>query len=363
MSKDDKKSDFDPEIDNKDTIAIYFINGILGVAIIGILVFIFIFVLTFPSLNTAFDYTATGQIGDTIGGISAPFIGITGIVLTFLAFYIQYKANQIQFKQFGVQRKEKNREYHESKILYLMQQNRKIVESMTMSNGTVGVECMAKMYDELRFTYQVIRNVYRKNKLSKDEIANIAYIVFFNGIVGSLGRVNRRLLKDVPDLEELISVLRGVRHKNLSDDNITQYNLTTTIKNISRLDFKLFDGHMIRLGQYFRNLFHLLNYTTSIPDNIFSADEKYEIIKSLRSQMSSFEQIIIYFNSLSFYGKPMRDKNFINIYQLIKNIPLPMIEFAGNVRTRYPDIEFEWDEVVDRVNNQDGNFHADTEEI
>jgi hypothetical protein len=59
----------------------------------------------------------------------------------------------------------------------------------------------------------------------------------------------------------------------------------------------------------------------------------------------------------------MRDKNFINIYQLIKNIPLPMIDFAGNVRTRYPDIEFEWDEVVDRVNNQDGILHTDTEEI
>src|SRR5690606_14381298 len=42
----------------------------------------------------------TGQIGDTIGGIINPFIALAGVLLTFLAFYMQIKANQIQIKQF-----------------------------------------------------------------------------------------------------------------------------------------------------------------------------------------------------------------------------------------------------------------------
>lgn len=39
------------------------------------------------------DFTNTGNIGDTIGGISAPFINILGAVLVFLALKAQIEAN------------------------------------------------------------------------------------------------------------------------------------------------------------------------------------------------------------------------------------------------------------------------------
>lgn len=42
------------------------------------------------------------EIGDSIGGILNPIIGITGSILTFLAFYIQYKANKEQRKFFYI---------------------------------------------------------------------------------------------------------------------------------------------------------------------------------------------------------------------------------------------------------------------
>ncbi len=45
------------------------------------------------SLN--FDFTNTGEIGDTIGGIMSPFIALAAVFVTFLAFYIQYQANQL----------------------------------------------------------------------------------------------------------------------------------------------------------------------------------------------------------------------------------------------------------------------------
>ena len=41
-----------------------------------------------------------GQIGDTIGGITNPLIGIVGSLLTFFAFWVQYQANVQQRKQF-----------------------------------------------------------------------------------------------------------------------------------------------------------------------------------------------------------------------------------------------------------------------
>ncbi|WP_295232853.1 hypothetical protein [uncultured Chryseobacterium sp.] len=47
----------------------------------------------------------TGVIGDTFG-IMNPFIGLVGIVMTFLAFYMQIKANKIQKDQFEKSLKE-----------------------------------------------------------------------------------------------------------------------------------------------------------------------------------------------------------------------------------------------------------------
>ena len=52
-----------------------------------------------PYLLTQFsiiDFTETGQIGDTIGGTMSPFVGILAAVLTFMAFWVQYQANEEQ---------------------------------------------------------------------------------------------------------------------------------------------------------------------------------------------------------------------------------------------------------------------------
>ncbi|MDR6369554.1 hypothetical protein J2795_000209 [Chryseobacterium bernardetii] len=47
-------------------------------------------------LNWGFNMNDKNQIGDAIGGISAPFIGITTCILTFIAFYVQYDFNKKQ---------------------------------------------------------------------------------------------------------------------------------------------------------------------------------------------------------------------------------------------------------------------------
>lgn len=43
-----------------------------------------------------FDFTETGQIGDTIGGITAPFVGLLGAYLVYQAFKAQIAANEAQ---------------------------------------------------------------------------------------------------------------------------------------------------------------------------------------------------------------------------------------------------------------------------
>lgn len=54
------------------------------------------------------DFTDTGEIGDTIGGIMSPFVAMIAALLTFIAFWIQYKANIQQRQDIALERFERN---------------------------------------------------------------------------------------------------------------------------------------------------------------------------------------------------------------------------------------------------------------
>lgn len=51
------------------------------------------FLLALPAKYNLIDFSNTGAVGDTIGGLMNPFIAISAALLTFLAFYIQKQAN------------------------------------------------------------------------------------------------------------------------------------------------------------------------------------------------------------------------------------------------------------------------------
>ncbi len=68
--------------------------------IIGIIC-LFPLILTTSAFNYRLDFSKTGQIGDTIGGTMGPFIAIAAAILTFIAFWVQYKSNaRINFMNF-----------------------------------------------------------------------------------------------------------------------------------------------------------------------------------------------------------------------------------------------------------------------
>ena len=54
------------------------------------------------------DFTDKGQIGDTIGGIMSPFVAMVASLLTFIAFWVQYKANIQQRQDIALERFERN---------------------------------------------------------------------------------------------------------------------------------------------------------------------------------------------------------------------------------------------------------------
>lgn len=70
--------------------------GILAIGIV--LIFISLYLFTRPALISSFDFSNTGEIGDTIGGITAPIINLIGAFLVYVSFQAQLEANRIQVK-------------------------------------------------------------------------------------------------------------------------------------------------------------------------------------------------------------------------------------------------------------------------
>src|SRR5690349_19479990 len=68
------------------------------------------FVFTLPAKDGK-SFLDTGQIGDTIGGLMSPFINLSAVIVTGLAFYMQYRANKLQIQIFTDQLKETERQF------------------------------------------------------------------------------------------------------------------------------------------------------------------------------------------------------------------------------------------------------------
>ncbi|AZA91018.1 Uncharacterised protein [Chryseobacterium nakagawai] len=78
-------------------------SSLLWIGIPLVLIAPFLFTRSFGIL----DFTETGTIGDTIGGITAPIIGLIGAILVFLALKAQIQANILVQKQIESQEQDK----------------------------------------------------------------------------------------------------------------------------------------------------------------------------------------------------------------------------------------------------------------
>jgi hypothetical protein len=92
------------------------------------------------------DYSSSGQIGDTIGGITAPIVNLISAFLVFLALKAQIDANNVIQKQIDESREERDVETHSKELNTLFSYLEKQVSSIeyvgidgNTYNGTKGI--------------------------------------------------------------------------------------------------------------------------------------------------------------------------------------------------------------------------------
>lgn len=333
---------------------------------LGVFILIIGLICFFPYWFTSrsfrnIDFSETGQIGDTIGGIMGPFIAIGASILTFLAFWVQYQANVQQRHQYLESlRKQKEEtlaheriwriERFENRFYELLKLHKANVEEMNIADKVRGRKCFVHMFYELRYCYIVVSD-YKKvadsdteenYSYSKIDTLDLAYRIFFYGLghhsekhfINVLNEGQMHLFRDVK------SFLSKIQDSYLEFENnnpgMRYFTFGMPLSGIAdertvEFYYYPYDGHVNRLGHYYRHLFQTVAYVAS--QDFLTDDEKYGYVKTLRAQLSNFEQLMLYYNSLAWFDKEWRE--FFTRFRLIKNLPLPLADFHVRPENHY----------------------------
>jgi len=217
----------------------------------------------FTQLPSILDFTETGQIGDTIGGIMGPFVAMIAAYLTFIAFWVQKEANEAQRQDIKVER-------FNSNFYNLLSVHEQITDSLECKTRNVIVieekPEIIKGRSVFHYTYEI-----RPERFHKGIYSGMRETIRLCGMEGYMK-------SDVPSY---------------------------------------FD-------HYFRNMYRIVKYIdeSDVFDELSEEErmaKKYEYVSILRSTLSRYELVWLFYNALSEYGSA-KFKPLIEKYALLDNI-------------------------------------------
>lgn len=233
---------------------------------LGFFIFIIAIICAFPFLFTrdgCLDFSNTGPIGDTIGGTMGPFVAIAAAILTFLAFWVQFKANEQQRKDIALERFESNL----FELIHIQQD---------ITNNLIFVEkkdneniVQARGRDVFQYVYE-------------------NYNFGLNGVYGN----NNPII--------------GVKTL-MNFQDVSRY---TDLKELGCLD------------HYFRHLYRVFKYIND--SDIIDEKNKYKYSCMVRANLSQYELIMLFYNCLSSNGIE-RFKPLIETYAIFNNIRVELL--------------------------------------
>lgn len=277
-------------------------NNTVIISIILVSLGLLVFSAFSPYLFTrpgAIDFTNTGGIGDTINGLMSPFIAILAAFLTFCAFYIQFDANRIQNTQII-------KDKIESRIFNLINIHRSNINDLVIKVSTDNILTGHECINFLCMTINKIESLLQKDWMPfqfNDKNRKIFAYLFL---------CHNRLLRK--------SSFSSDKYSSIYNEEV----LLKLVECYESNDIKIPNtGYANLLSRYFRQIFQIIKFIDS--QEVLTQLEKYDYAKILRSSLTSEEQILLFSNLLSPYGKAWIDNDYVCVYKIIKNIPLHLM--------------------------------------
>lgn len=304
--------------------------------------------------NEELNPNITGPIGDTFGGMLGPLIALFAAFLTFLAFWVQFKANVEQKRDLQIER-------FENKYYELLRFHKDNISEIKI-DGHEGIvekrKAFVSMYNEFRYSFWCCKDKYDElqeagllqNKYTEEELVRLAYIFFLGGVGDNSDMVSKAINKMPAHCFEdklffaVLNYFKLIKSKSIrpayfdADGNPV----------ILRLRYLPWGGHQSRLGHYYRHLFQTVKYVDKQDEDLISSTDKIEYLRMLRAQLSDYEQVLLYYNAISHFGEGWLKNDYFTKYKMIHNIPLPLASFGIKPHEKFkkeiakdPSI-FEW---------------------
>ncbi|WP_293908265.1 putative phage abortive infection protein [Sphingobacterium sp. UBA5670] len=353
----------------------------------ALIIFAFLAPLVYTGSNSysSIVYQNTGVIGDTIGGVMNPFIGIAAVIVTGLAFYAQYQANEEVRKQFLKQEQKYLYDKFENRLFKLIENYNQTVNQFKCNSRDsneifTGKDIFFAIHQEFKATLKEVQRFNKLNQLKCHDICEkdfekselfflelkITYVIVFYGVSEHGQKTVVKKLKRLYREEYLNKLTNYLSYKpegfNKETEIINDWKniCITTVQNRCIKQFIRYNnGHQSRLGHYYRQLYMIVKFIDD--ENGLKYLEKWDHSKYLRSLFSNHEQIIFYLNSISILGhdweinKKDQNEMFVTKYDLIKNIP-DSYRDKYCVNTIYPDIEYEGQLETSARNQLNSNY-------
>lgn len=298
---------------------------IVGIAII--IVSILILALLFDGFTFwkgSTDYVITSYIGAFVGGT-------LGSLFALLNAYLLYKTLGTQSKFNKQTTQNYTKESFISRYYELLHIHDEIVNQFCIGKDE-GRQVFKVLFDEFRLIFECVEKY-------------LSEITQWNPASLSDGSEEKKIYKFVKSIDirdynyEKFKIVYSYGYffygcMNFSmcegieePEELLNHHLAHNVK--CKLDKKIpDDGRNYLLGHYFRQLYMCVRYIDDT--ELLSESEKYALVKMLRTQMSDYEQILLYYNSLSPMGyvwqKPLGETipsqmSLLCKYRMIKNVP------------------------------------------
>lgn len=305
------------------------------------------------------NFEIGGSFGQTVGGILAFF----SILLLYFSIRNQAKAflvNQFEIKFYEqikyhrqnvdsmvyrspASKNKKDLQYVRSNRVFLLI-HREINEAIWIVHTFFQENSITEFYKPGVTTRLILDG--RKSTFNQIAILDIAYLVVFFGVGLESIPVLRKILKNMY-LDEVVD--RVIEQFRLIPTQYSRYRTRFLNKNYqykNKAYDKYFGGHQHRLGHYYRHLFQTVNFVDEESDLGMDYKKKYQYTKKVRAQLSTYEQSVLFFNSVSQLGRgwelerSLENRHLITKYNLIKNIPKGFIA-SNKMDDIYPNISYE----------------------
>ncbi len=234
---------------------------------IGIILICFACVFVFTRVNILphFDLSETGQIGDTIGGITSPIIGLFGAVLVYLSFKQQFEANKLQREALTKEIKDQsvNREINQIETLYSqIKEDINNLEFQGMRDDNPSYR--RKGFGDMSFEYYTVKGINAIHEFTQNfhsgQVTNEFKIYFFrqiNHLLSLIKYLEQKIINiDIPkdDKEHLIMIIQSY-YKDIIESKV--YELERKTKEVTWIkeEFKFESNRLSELVGYLGKMF------------------------------------------------------------------------------------------------------------